>query len=197
MKTRDRILETARTLFNDSPVHTVTTNHIAAAAGISPGNLYYHFRNREQIVLELFDRMRADEAEVCHRIDGITGLESLGTYYRNLFGVYRHYRFLLREPFSLMQADPEFRAAWLAYLDGQVEEVTNAMRQLADRGVIDSMLTDRLPSEALILSLVLTGVFSRLPSPDPDTWLEGEELAVRLILHQAEHLAPAVGGAPC
>ena len=54
--TRDRIVETARQLFNESGTAAVTTNHIAARAGLSPGNLYYYFSNKEEIISELVDR---------------------------------------------------------------------------------------------------------------------------------------------
>ena len=57
MSNRERIVDTALQLFNERGSATVSTNHIAAAARISPGNLYYHFRNKEEIVRALFERL--------------------------------------------------------------------------------------------------------------------------------------------
>jgi AcrR family transcriptional regulator len=57
MKTRDKIIDIAVTLFNERGTGAVSTNHIAAAAGISPGNLYYHFRNKEDIIRAVFEQM--------------------------------------------------------------------------------------------------------------------------------------------
>jgi AcrR family transcriptional regulator len=57
--TKQRIVDTAERLFNESGTGAVSTNHIAAAMGISPGNLYYHFGNKDEIVLVALDRLAA------------------------------------------------------------------------------------------------------------------------------------------
>lgn len=53
--TKERIAVVALELFNRLGYTPVTTNRIAQACGISPGNLYYHFRNREDILWFLFE----------------------------------------------------------------------------------------------------------------------------------------------
>lgn len=68
LKTRDRILEKALILFNEKGTAAVTTNHIASAMGISPGNLYYHFRNREEIIQNIFSVMEVESRDGLERI---------------------------------------------------------------------------------------------------------------------------------
>lgn len=106
MSTKDRILETALRLFNESGTAAVSTNHVAGALDISPGNLYYHFKNKDDLVCALFERMsaRLDEAwEV--DADRLGHTSQLGQVVKNHLGVLNEYRFLARELLGLVASN--------------------------------------------------------------------------------------------
>ncbi len=54
INTKTKIKNSAVHLFNTQETLSVTTNHIAKEAGICPGNLYYHYKNKEEIVTDLY-----------------------------------------------------------------------------------------------------------------------------------------------
>jgi AcrR family transcriptional regulator len=64
VKTRDRILKTSLALFNAEGEAQVSTVDIAAVLGISPGNLYYHFKGKEAIIESLFDEFETELRQV-------------------------------------------------------------------------------------------------------------------------------------
>jgi AcrR family transcriptional regulator len=64
VKTRDRILKTSLALFNAEGEAQVSTVDIAAVLGISPGNLYYHFKGKEAIIEALFDAFDVELRQV-------------------------------------------------------------------------------------------------------------------------------------
>lgn len=94
MKTRDKIVYAALELFNEHGERSITTNHIAEHIEISPGNLYYHFRNKQEIVRDIFTLY---STELLERFTPIQGqqesLTLLKTYLDSIFTLMWKYRF--------------------------------------------------------------------------------------------------------
>jgi len=108
-RTRERILETSLALFNRSGAPQVTTTDIADELDISPGNLYYHFRNKDEIVGELF---AACEARLLPLLvdpgERAIGIEDLWLWLHLLFERLWEYRFLFRDIDALTGGDRRF-----------------------------------------------------------------------------------------
>lgn len=60
MKTKDKIIVAAISLYNEKGLSNVTSRHIATSIKISHGNLEYHFPNKEALLLAIYEQMRAE-----------------------------------------------------------------------------------------------------------------------------------------
>jgi AcrR family transcriptional regulator len=114
MNTRERILATALRLFNESGTAPASTNHIADALGISPGNLYYHFRNKEEIIRALFEQVFARWDQLyTMRNDRLPTLDDLRQLVKATFSVSLEYRFIYRELIALLRHDDQLQRRWV------------------------------------------------------------------------------------
>jgi AcrR family transcriptional regulator len=113
LRTRARILGASLALFNERGEARVGTGAIAAELGMSPGNLYYHFRNKERIVAELAAQFEARIAvELREDAAGEDAIEDLWLYLHLMLEAIRDYRFLYRGPDELLARSPALRQAF-------------------------------------------------------------------------------------
>ena len=59
-KTRERILDASLELFNTKKASNVSTVQISAAMKISPGNLYYYYANKEDVIRCIWEERMSD-----------------------------------------------------------------------------------------------------------------------------------------
>jgi AcrR family transcriptional regulator len=135
--TKSRILDGALALFNERGTANVTTNHIAEALGISPGNLYYHYRNKAEIVRALFTRITVAWAEnyavAPATMPSIPMMEAMLT---GNFAIQARYRFFFRDLTLLLNADPELRAAYQASRDAGMGNTKFLINLFVEAGVL-------------------------------------------------------------
>jgi AcrR family transcriptional regulator len=102
-RTRERILEAALALFNRQGEPHVTTADIADELNISPGNLYYHFRNKDDIIGELYAALETKIAPLTAVPgDRLPGVEDLWLLLHLLFERMWEYRFIYRDLDEIM-----------------------------------------------------------------------------------------------
>lgn len=118
MKTKERILLGALNLFNKDGATDVTTNDIAKELKMSPGNLYFHYKNKEQIIREIFKKLSAETVEVWKPQTKMAKKNQqiqLQSFIERNLQLYWKYRFFHRETFTLRKKDPELSKLWKAH----------------------------------------------------------------------------------
>ena len=107
MKTAERILVTSLEMFNQQGEGNVTCVDIAMELDISPGNLYYHYKGKEVIVLALFDMYKQSMGQILlspHQ-DDLT-IEDFFYYLLLILQKSQLFSFLYRNPADLMEKYP-------------------------------------------------------------------------------------------
>jgi AcrR family transcriptional regulator len=137
VQTRERIVDTAIALFNEAGTGPVTTNHIAQAMGISPGNLYYHFRNKEAIVRAIYARLRpAWEEASALPPDRSPTVADLHAILSRHFRIVWDYRFYYRELPALLRRDPELAREYREVRRAALANIESLLRHFVDAGVL-------------------------------------------------------------
>ncbi len=157
MKTKDRIIETALRLFNEEGEPNVTTNHIADEMDISPGNLYYHFRSKDDIIWQIFLNYEKKINQVLNQKDvNYTSMEDMWFYLHMVFEVIAEYRFLYRNLIQLMNRIEFLKRHFRHILALKSQTALDIMTNLSELG---SLKTDKQTIASLADQIALTATF--------------------------------------
>lgn len=189
MKTRDKIVYAALDLFNSDGERNVTTNHIAAHIEISPGNLYYHFRNKQEIVREIFALY---SQELIERFTPIQGQqESLGLlkhYLDSIFNLMWKYRFFYANLPEILQRDARLHEEYIEVqerLQGNLVNILKAFVELKLLAIDDN----ELKSLVTTLHMMAVGWLSYQSAMSPKTKIT-EEVIQQGMLHMINVVKP-------
>ena len=136
-RTPQRILETSLALFNRFGEPHITTADIADEMEISPGNLYYHFRNKDEIIGELF-------AAFERRLDGVfsvpegrsASVEDLWLLLHLLFEAMWDHRFLFRDLDEILSRNRRIASRFASIMRRGTRIVTELCRGLVAAGTM-------------------------------------------------------------
>ena len=153
-RTRNRILDASLRLFNEFGAPAVTTNRIADELDISPGNLHYHFRHKEDIVLELFQRFERSIGELMGAAEqDLRGVADLWLYVHFTFERVQEFRFLFRDQSELVAVYPSLRTRMQRQIERSIGVIRSFIGRLADQRVLLAS-DEEMDALALNMSIV-------------------------------------------
>ncbi len=167
-RTRERILELSLRLFNDFGEPNVNTTLIAEQMAISPGNLYYHFKNKEDIIQSIFQQFERELDKLLAVPKGSAAtpsarsraaapnVEDAWLFLHLLFELIWKYRFFYRDLNNLLINSRTLELRFKALLADKVKMARWLCEGLASRGELSARTAE---IDALATNMVVVATY--------------------------------------
>ncbi|HEY6133273.1 MAG TPA: TetR/AcrR family transcriptional regulator [Rubrivivax sp.] len=170
-RTAERILEVTLELFNRFGEPNVSTTLISAELNISPGNLYYHYPAKDELINSLFDRYEKALDELLAAADGVRNIEDAWLFFHMLFELIWQYRFLYRDLNDLLSKNRRLETHFQFILKNKGRAVQGLLDALSSASAVRIERQEAL-SVATSMVVVLTYWLSFEYVRDPRNALE-------------------------
>ena len=179
-RTAERILEVTLDLFNRFGEPNVSTTLISAELNISPGNLYYHYPAKDELINSLFDRYEKALGELLQAADGVSNVEDAWLFFHMLFELIWQYRFLYRDLNDLLSKNRRVETHFQFVLRNKNQAIQSVLAGLSRSGAMkieprdmepvatamavvlfeepDSLPYERMPSDATATAARLAAI---------------------------------------
>jgi AcrR family transcriptional regulator len=185
-RTAERILEVTLELFNRFGEPNVSTTLISAELGISPGNLYYHYPAKDELINSLFERYERALNELLLAADGIRNVEDAWFFLHSQFEIIWQYRFLYRDLNDLLSKNRLLETRFQGVLKNKTRAVRALLSGMSLSGAVDIDSREVEPT-ANCMVVVLTYWLSFEYVRDPRHALEPENAELAL-MRGAKHV---------
>jgi len=191
-RTAERILEVTLELFNRFGEPNVSTTLISAELSISPGNLYYHYPAKDELINALFERYERSLNELLNASDGVRNVEDAWFFMHSLFETIWAYRFLYRDLNDLLSKNRMLETHFQAVLKNKTRAIRALLASMSRSGALD-IDTREVEPTAHCMVVVLTYWLSFEYVRDPRNALEpdnAQQALMRGAYHVLNLLAP-------
>ena len=120
IQTRQKIKETAYRLYETRGYHAVTSNDIAAEAGVNIGTFYHYFENKKVLLLELledFQKRFFHQAfdQLPPKMGSLTSREAIAFMVKKSFDAFRKEKGFFSSVYPLQYMDPDVEKIFRKY----------------------------------------------------------------------------------
>lgn len=185
-RTAERILEVTLELFNRFGEPNVSTTLISAELGISPGNLYYHYPAKDELINALYARYEHSITEILMASDDVRDVEDAWFLMHTLFERIWHYRFFYRDLSDLLSKNRRLETQFQLMMR-QKSRAIRAMLDAMGRAGTLRLDARELDTTANCMVVVITYWLNFEYVRDPRRALEPEN-AQNALLRGAAHV---------
>ena len=182
-KTKIKILEAARTLFNEQGYSAVTIRMIAQVMNISSGNLNYHFKTREEILEALyFEMVSSFDERVASLKDDEISFKSIQEDMEESLKQMMKYRFIWTDLYNLLRLNAKIKSHFEKVYEERYQGFSYLISYLQNKTWMQhfgSKIEERLLIERMI-NLGNTGLYN--------SFLYKQELDTEEVRHQSNSL---------
>ena len=192
-RTRERIIELSHRLFNDFGEPNVTTSMIGDEMNISPGNLYYHFRNKDEILNAIFsDFEREMDVLLALPVKRRISVEDAWLFLHLMFELIWKYRFIYRDLNDLLSRNRIIETHFKRILEDSLKvalSLVGGMRESGELAATDAEILALANTIVLVATYWLSFEYVRNPRKPIDGAAMG-----RGAYHAMSMVAPYLAG---
>jgi AcrR family transcriptional regulator len=156
-RTKERILEVSLSMFNSFGEPNVTTNAIADEMNISPGNLYYHYRSKDEIVTKIFVQFEKEMDELfAMQKDRRANVEDIWFWLHLVFEKIWKYRFIYRDLNDLLSKNRIVETHFKSILQNATKSAERMMQDMKD---VNQLSATKGEISAVAVNVVLTATY--------------------------------------
>jgi AcrR family transcriptional regulator len=140
MGTRDKILETAREMFNEQGIENTSAKMIATKMRISDGNLRYHFRTKESLIYALYRQLAEgfDQQFVPLDTDHQFSLEQIYLMLESVYTRLYTHRYLMADFMAIMRKYPRIAQDYRQLIRRREQQFTRLIELFRQQGMLKS-----------------------------------------------------------
>ena len=180
-RTAERILEVTLDLFNRFGEPNVSTTLISAELSISPGNLYYHFPAKDELINALFNRYEQELSNLLGAAENVRNVEDAWLFFHMLYELIWKHRFLYRDLNDLLSKNRRLETHFQTVLNQKGLAMRQVLAGLQKGGVLSMDNSREAPPTANAMVVLLSYWLSFEYVRDPRHALEPEQAGVALM----------------
>lgn len=140
--TKAYILDRALKLFNKNGFVNVRLQHIADYGGISVGNLAYHFKHKDYIVEDLYDKLKEAQEKSLYEFRMAHLFEEINRQLHVIFNCQKEYLFFYLDTLEVLRAYPSIKEKHQQHLTWQIQQIEWMFHYNVDRNTFQPPLKE-------------------------------------------------------